>query len=90
MEDSATLFAKARRLMPGGVNSPVRACREVGCGPLFIASATGATVTSAERLDLIDCHVLWVHASWARSSGRTGGQPPKPFPTRVRFHLFCP
>ena len=35
---SQQLFAEASRYIPGGVNSPVRACRGVGCDPLFIAS----------------------------------------------------
>ena len=39
---SQVLFAKARRLMPGGVNSPVRAFRAVGGDPIFMASGKGA------------------------------------------------
>ena len=46
MTDSATLFAKAQQLIPGGVNSPVRACRSVGCDPLFIASANGSNAVN--------------------------------------------
>lgn len=38
---SAALFARARRLMPGGVNSPARAFKAVGGEPLFIARALG-------------------------------------------------
>ena len=41
-------FARARRLIPGGVNSPVRAFRAVGGSPVFIASAAGATLTDAD------------------------------------------
>ena len=33
---SKELFAKAQTMIPGGVNSPVRACKSVGCDPLFI------------------------------------------------------
>lgn len=39
---SQKLFAKAQTLIPGGVNSPVRACKSVGCDPVFIASADGS------------------------------------------------
>ena len=39
MTRSQELFERAQALIPGGVNSPVRACRSVSCDPLFIASA---------------------------------------------------
>ena len=38
---SEKLFKEACELIPGGVNSPVRACLGVGADPLFIASAKG-------------------------------------------------
>lgn len=41
MIQSQTLFDRAKRVIPGGVNSPVRAFRAVGGSPLFIKSATG-------------------------------------------------
>ncbi|MCK5208197.1 MAG: glutamate-1-semialdehyde 2,1-aminomutase [Cyclobacteriaceae bacterium] len=41
-EKSKSLFAKAKKLIPGGVNSPVRAFKAVGGDPLFIKSAKGA------------------------------------------------
>ena len=56
---SETLFAKAETLIPGGVNSPVRACRSVGCAPLFIASAKGAEVTSVDGETYIDFVQSW-------------------------------
>ena len=40
--DSASLFARAQRVIPGGVNSPVRAFRAVGGTPVFVARAEGA------------------------------------------------
>ena len=43
-ERSAELFAKAQRFMPGGVNSPVRAFRNVGRIPRFIKKAKGARI----------------------------------------------
>jgi glutamate-1-semialdehyde 2,1-aminomutase len=45
---STKLFDEASRLFPGGVNSPVRAWRNVGGTPLFIAGAEGATVTDVD------------------------------------------
>jgi glutamate-1-semialdehyde 2,1-aminomutase len=42
ISNSQHLFAKARQVIPGGVNSPVRAFRAVGGNPLFIAAAKGA------------------------------------------------
>ncbi|WP_428563534.1 MAG: glutamate-1-semialdehyde 2,1-aminomutase [Solidesulfovibrio sp. DCME] len=59
MTDSATLFEKAQQLIPGGVNSPVRACRSVGCDPLFIASAAGSKMTTVEGREMIDYVMSW-------------------------------
>ncbi|EFL51755.1 glutamate-1-semialdehyde-2,1-aminomutase [Solidesulfovibrio fructosivorans JJ]] len=59
MTDSASLFEKAQKLIPGGVNSPVRACRSVGCDPLFIASASGSKMTTVEGRELIDYVMSW-------------------------------
>ena len=59
MTSSATLFEKARKLIPGGVNSPVRACRSVGCDPLFIASAAGSKMTTVEGREMLDYVMSW-------------------------------
>jgi glutamate-1-semialdehyde 2,1-aminomutase len=59
MTTSATLFEKAQQLIPGGVNSPVRACRSVGCDPLFIASAAGSKMTTVEGREMIDYVMSW-------------------------------
>ncbi len=56
---SADLFAKAQTLIPGGVNSPVRACRSVGCDPLFIASAAGSKMTTVEGREMLDYVMSW-------------------------------
>ena len=45
---SEQLFEKAKKVIPGGVNSPVRACRSVGCNPIFIAKAEGAVITDVD------------------------------------------
>jgi glutamate-1-semialdehyde 2,1-aminomutase len=56
---SAALFARAERLMPGGVNSPVRAFRAVGGSPRFIARGRGARVWDADGLEFIDYIGSW-------------------------------
>ena len=59
MSVSSDLFAKARTLIPGGVNSPVRACKSVGCEPLFIRSAKGSKMTTVDGQTLIDYVMSW-------------------------------
>ena len=58
-DKSAKLFARALELMPGGVNSPVRAFRGVGGTPLFIRSANGPTITDVEGRIYIDYVGSW-------------------------------
>jgi glutamate-1-semialdehyde 2,1-aminomutase len=57
--DSSQLFQRAQQLMPGGVNSPVRAFRAVGGAPFFTKSAHGATLTTADNKELIDFVCTW-------------------------------
>jgi glutamate-1-semialdehyde 2,1-aminomutase len=57
--NSARLFDRAVELMPGGVNSPVRAFRGVGGTPLFIKSASGATITDVDGRTFIDYVGSW-------------------------------
>ncbi len=56
---SQDLFGRARRLIPGGVNSPVRAFRGVGGSPLFIARAEGARVFDEDGGEYIDYIGSW-------------------------------
>lgn len=58
-DQSELLFARALELMPGGVNSPVRAFRAVGGTPLFIQSAAGPTITDVEGRVYIDYVGSW-------------------------------
>jgi glutamate-1-semialdehyde 2,1-aminomutase len=51
---STKLFAKAVRVLPGGVNSPVRAFKAVGGSPHFIARANGARITDIDGNTYID------------------------------------
>ena len=56
---SSDLFSRAQRLIPGGVNSPVRAFRSVGGAPFFTRSAQGATLTTADGRELVDFVCTW-------------------------------
>src|SRR3979490_1894217 len=56
---SEELFARALELMPGGVNSPVRAFRAVGGTPRFIERASGATMTDVDGRSYIDYVGSW-------------------------------
>ncbi len=56
---SSELYTTALDIIPGGVNSPVRACRSVGSDPLFIHSAHGCTLTDADGNDYIDYIGSW-------------------------------
>ena len=56
---SEQLFEVAQNLMPGGVNSPVRAFRGVGGTPRFIRSAQGATITDVDGNTYIDYVGSW-------------------------------
>ncbi|WP_294445553.1 glutamate-1-semialdehyde 2,1-aminomutase [uncultured Mailhella sp.] len=58
-ERSHDLFVHAQKLIPGGVNSPVRACRNVHADPLFIADARGSHLTTADGEDVIDFLGSW-------------------------------
>ena len=56
---SAHLYQRAAMLMPGGVNSPVRAMRAIGRDPIFIASGSGPIIRDVDGNEYID----WV-SSW--------------------------
>ncbi|MCC8164785.1 MAG: glutamate-1-semialdehyde 2,1-aminomutase [Planctomycetes bacterium] len=56
---SKSLFARAGRVLPGGVNSPVRAFRSVGLDPRFIVSGNGSRLTDADGNVFIDYVSSW-------------------------------
>jgi glutamate-1-semialdehyde 2,1-aminomutase len=58
-DKSSRLFARAQELIPGGVNSPVRAFRAVGGTPLFIKSAQGPFITDVDGRSYIDYVGSW-------------------------------
>ena len=59
MTRSAELFEEAKRYIPGGVNSPVRAFAAIGDCPRFIAKADGAYLTDADGKEYIDYVCSW-------------------------------
>ncbi len=59
MTSSKELFARAQAVIPGGVHSPVRAFRNVGAEPFYVASAQGARLRTTDGAELLD----WV-GSW--------------------------
>ena len=56
---SAALFARASAVLPGGVNSPVRAFRAVGGTPRFIARAQGPYLYDLDGHELVDLICSW-------------------------------
>ena len=56
---SQKLYMKARARIPGGVNSPVRACKSVGLDPLFIEKGEGARIYDADGNAFIDYVGSW-------------------------------
>lgn len=58
-EKSEALFERAKKHIPGGVNSPVRAYRAVGRTPRFIASAKGDRITDVDGNEMIDYVCSW-------------------------------
>ncbi|MBI3910066.1 MAG: glutamate-1-semialdehyde 2,1-aminomutase [Armatimonadetes bacterium] len=58
-EQSDRLYERARRVIPGGVNSPVRAFKAVGGCPLFIRDARGSRVVDADGNEFVDYVGSW-------------------------------
>jgi glutamate-1-semialdehyde 2,1-aminomutase len=56
---SSSLFSEARRYIPGGVNSPVRAFRNVGGEPFFVAKAKGSHLWDVDGREYIDFVGTW-------------------------------
>ena len=56
---SQLLFERSKRIIPGGVNSPVRAFGSVGGSPIFIQSAKGSRLFDADGHDYVDFINSW-------------------------------
>ena len=59
MSESETLFNRAEKVMPGGVNSPVRAFKAVGGNPVFIQKGEGSRIWDADGRSYIDYIGSW-------------------------------
>lgn len=59
IQKSESLYNKAQKFMPGGVNSPVRACRNVGRTPIFISHAFGSKIYDVDGNEYIDYICSW-------------------------------
>ena len=59
MSRSEQLFNRAKRVLPGGVNSPVRAFRAVGGTPFFVAHAHGASIADVDGREYLDYVCSW-------------------------------
>ena len=58
-EKSGLLFKSAERVIPGGVNSPVRACKAVGGDPIFVERAEGCFLWDKDGNRYIDYVCSW-------------------------------
>ena len=74
---SAELYRRALHVLPGGVNSPVRAMRAIGRDPIFIERADGAEITDVDGNIYVDYVCSWgplihghAHPAGARGGGR--------------------
>jgi glutamate-1-semialdehyde 2,1-aminomutase len=76
---SRRLFARASAILPGGVDSPVRAFKSVGASPLFIRRAAGAKIEDVDGNRFVDYVMSWgplIHGharpprGWERASAR--------------------
>src|SRR5437899_1107665 len=56
---SARLFARAMAILPGGVDSPVRAFKSVGASPLFIRRASGSRIQDIDGNTFVDYVMSW-------------------------------
>ena len=59
LEKSAAAFARAKKFMPGGVNSPVRSYSSVDCNPPFISHACGSHIFDIDGNEFIDYVGSW-------------------------------
>ena len=59
MEKSKKLYEEAVQVIPGGVNSPVRACRSVGSDPIFVERGRGARIFDADGRSYLDFVSSW-------------------------------
>src|SRR5436309_8735320 len=71
---SSNLFQRALSLLPGGVDSPVRAFKAVGAEPVFIRRASGSRIVDVDGNEYIDYVMSWgplIHGHAPRGLVRT-------------------
>ncbi len=56
---SKAYFEQAQKVIPGGVNSPVRACKSVGCDPIFVERAMGPYIFDVDGNSYVDYVCSW-------------------------------
>ena len=59
IQKSQAIFERAKAIIPGGVNSPVRSCRSVGADPAFIARGKGSSIWDADGNQYLDLIGSW-------------------------------
>ena len=59
IQNSQAIFERAKAIIPGGVNSPVRACRSVGADPVFIVQGDGSSIWDADGNKYLDLIGSW-------------------------------
>ena len=62
-EKSIDAYNKAKKIIPGGVNSPVRAFRSVNSTPIFFKSGKGSKMRDIDNNEYIDCCLLYTSPS---------------------------
>src|SRR5258708_39600332 len=92
---SARLFARAQQILPGGVDSPVRAFAAVGGSPLFIRRGAGSRIEDGDGNTFIDYVMSWgplIHGHAPRglvqalaAAGRNGTSFGAPSPLEVEL-----
>jgi glutamate-1-semialdehyde 2,1-aminomutase len=59
IQKSQAIFERAKAIIPGGVNSPVRACRSVGADPVFVVQGDGSSIWDADGNKYLDLIGSW-------------------------------
>src|SRR3989442_15789988 len=90
MSDSKRLFETATRLIPGGVNSPVRAFKGVGGEPFFVARGEGARIWDGDGRSYLDFLGSWGPLALGHAPKTGGGAIGEAPPRRTTFRAPAP
>ena len=89
---SRKLFQRATQILPGGVDSPVRAFKSVGSAPLFIKRASGATIDDVDGNRFIDYVMSWgpmIHGHAPAGQVKAIAAAPKLVPSFAARAIAC-